>query len=50
MFGLVILVGGSIYAMPLLNNGNELLGLFIFILITIVGGYFLLKGVKDFGQ
>ena len=47
MFGVGILVGGSIFAMPLFNNDNELLGLVIFIIITIVGGYFLLKGVKD---
>ena len=47
MFGIGILVGGSIYAMPLFNNGNELLGFFIFVIITVVGGYFLLKGVKD---
>mgnify|MGYP001471523418 CR=1 FL=1 len=47
MFGVGILVGGSIFAMPLFNNGNGLLGFIIIIVICIVGGYFLLKGVKD---
>jgi len=47
MFGVGILVGGSIFAMPLFNNGNGLLGFIIIIVICIVGGYFMLKGVRN---
>ena len=47
--GLITLVGGPMLVLPLFDNGHELIGFILIIIVSVFGGYLLYQGViNDF--